>query len=88
MEAQAKALEGEQQALTEDGWKEVVIGRREEIQDRLYAMDVPEREFDEPTTRKLSKLANRRAKLEKTAEKIYAISELDPFLGDRLKEGR
>jgi predicted phosphodiesterase len=25
---------------------------------------------------------------EKTAEKIYAISELDPFLGDRLKEGR
>jgi diadenosine tetraphosphatase ApaH/serine/threonine PP2A family protein phosphatase len=26
--------------------------------------------------------------VEKTAEKIYAISELDPFLGDRLKEGR
>jgi len=25
---------------------------------------------------------------EKTAEKIYAIAELDPFLGDRLKEGR
>ena len=26
--------------------------------------------------------------IEKTAEKIYAVSELDPFLGDRLKEGR
>jgi diadenosine tetraphosphatase ApaH/serine/threonine PP2A family protein phosphatase len=26
--------------------------------------------------------------IEKTAEKIYAITELDPFLGDRLKEGR
>ena len=26
--------------------------------------------------------------VEKTAAKIYAISELDPFLGDRLKEGR
>ncbi len=25
---------------------------------------------------------------EKTAEKIYAVAELDPFLGDRLKEGR
>jgi predicted phosphodiesterase len=25
---------------------------------------------------------------EKTAEKIYAIPELDPFLGDRLREGR
>jgi predicted phosphodiesterase len=26
--------------------------------------------------------------VEKTAEKIYAVGELDPFLGDRLKEGR
>jgi predicted phosphodiesterase len=26
--------------------------------------------------------------VEETARKIYAISELDPFLGDRLKEGR
>ena len=26
--------------------------------------------------------------LEKTAEKIYAIPELDNFLGDRLREGR
>jgi hypothetical protein len=26
--------------------------------------------------------------LEKTVEKIYAIAELDNFLGDRLREGR
>jgi diadenosine tetraphosphatase ApaH/serine/threonine PP2A family protein phosphatase len=26
--------------------------------------------------------------VEKTMEKIYAISELDPFLADRLREGR
>ena len=26
--------------------------------------------------------------LEKTVEKIHAITELDPFLGDRLREGR
>jgi diadenosine tetraphosphatase ApaH/serine/threonine PP2A family protein phosphatase len=26
--------------------------------------------------------------VERTAEKIYAVAELDPFLGDRLREGR
>jgi hypothetical protein len=26
--------------------------------------------------------------VDKTAEKIYAIAELDPFLGDRLRDGR
>ena len=26
--------------------------------------------------------------VEKTIEKIYAVPELDPFLGDRLQEGR
>ena len=26
--------------------------------------------------------------VEKTAEKIYGIPELDPFLGDRLRDGR
>ena len=26
--------------------------------------------------------------VEKTIEKIYAVAELDPFLGDRLREGR
>ena len=70
MEAQAKAIDVQRQALSEDGWAEVVVGRREDVQDRLYAMDTPEREFDEQTSRKLAKIAARREKLEATAEKI------------------
>ncbi len=70
MDAQAKALDVQRHALVEDGWKEVVVGRREDVQDRLYAMDTPEREFDEPTSRKLAKIAARREKLEAASEKI------------------
>jgi len=70
MEAQAKALDGKRHEMTEEGWKEVVIGRREDVQDRLYAMDTPEREFDDETNRKLAKIATRREKLEKSADKI------------------
>lgn len=70
MQAQADALNAQHQVLTEEGWKEVVIGRREDVQDRLFAMGAPEREFDAPTNRKLSKIAARREKLEATAEKV------------------
>jgi len=70
MNAQSEALDAQRQSLTEDGWKEVVVGRREDVQDRLYAMDTPEREFDEPTRRKLDQLARRRNKLEETVEKV------------------
>ena len=70
MEAQAKALEVERQGMSEAGWAEVVIGRRQDVQDRLYAMDTPQQEFDEETTRKLAKIAARREKLEKTVEKV------------------
>jgi ParB/RepB/Spo0J family partition protein len=70
MDFQAKTLDVQRQAMNEDGWKEVIVGRREDVQDRLYAMDTPEREFDEQTSRKLAKIAARRAKLEATAQKI------------------
>jgi ParB family chromosome partitioning protein len=70
LEAQAKVLDIQRQSMTEEGWKEVVVGRREDVQDRLYAMDTPEREFDEQTSRKLAKIAARREKLEATAQKI------------------
>ncbi len=70
MEAQTQALAAQRQALTEEGWAEVVIGKREDVQDRLYAMDTPERQFDDPTNRKLAKIASRREKLENAAEKI------------------
>ncbi|HEY7118882.1 MAG TPA: ParB/RepB/Spo0J family partition protein [Tepidisphaeraceae bacterium] len=83
MDAQAKALDAQRQALVEDGWSEVVVGRREDVQDRLYAMDPPPQEFDEPTSRKLNKIAARRQKLELTAEKI---GEDDEARLNRLQE--
>ena len=70
MDAQANALEVQRQAMTEEGWSEVVVGRREDVQDRLYAMDTPEREFDEQTSRKLAKIAVRHEKLEAMSNKI------------------
>jgi hypothetical protein len=61
--------------MIEDGWSEVVVGRREDVQDRLYAMDTPPREFDESTSKKLAKIVTRREKLEQTAEKIGSNDE-------------
>lgn len=79
MDAQAQALEAQRQALAEEGWKEVVVGRREDVQDRLLSMDHVEREFDKETSRELEKLAGRRVKLETAAEKLGAGDE--PKLG-------
>jgi hypothetical protein len=59
----------------------VVVGPREEVQDRLYAMDTPEREFDATTARVLAKIAARREKLETSSEKI----EDDPAHLERLQ---
>lgn len=64
MEAQAEALLAERQKLTEEGWSEVVIGPQSDVQDRLYAMTDAPPEYDDPTTAKLKKLADKRAKLE------------------------
>lgn len=64
MEAQAQALVAERAKLVEDGWVEAVIAPQAEVQDRLYSMSLPEREFDEETSRKLEKLGKRREKLE------------------------
>jgi ParB family chromosome partitioning protein len=70
MEAQSQVLAKEQEALREEGWAEVVAGRRDEVQDRLYAMQVPDQEFDDKTTRKLEKLGDRRQKLEAKLENV------------------
>jgi ParB family chromosome partitioning protein len=75
MEAQAQVLEAQRHALAEEGWSEVVVGRREDVQDRLYSMDSPEHEFDKETERKLAKVATRRDKLEATAEKVTDAPE-------------
>jgi ParB family chromosome partitioning protein len=70
MEAQSQALAKEQDALREEGWAEVIVGRREEVQDRLYAMPAADQEFDKKTARKLEKLDGRRQKLEAKLETI------------------
>jgi hypothetical protein len=74
MEAQSQALAKEQEALREEGWAEVVAGRREEVQERLYAMQVPDQEFDEKTARKLEKLDGR---MQKLAARLETIKEDD-----------
>jgi ParB family chromosome partitioning protein len=64
MEAQAEALLNERQALIEEGWSEVIVGPQADVQDRLYAMSGAPQEYDESTTAKLRKLADKRSKLE------------------------
>ena len=74
MEAQAESLLAERQKLAEDGWSEVVVGPQADVQDRLYSMSEAPQEYDEPTTAKLKKLADKRSKLE---PKIGELDESD-----------
>lgn len=83
MEAQVQALARQRQAMVEDGWAEVIAGRREDVQDQLYSMEEPEREFDQQTKRQLATLAARRQRLEKAAEKV---DETDQAKLNRLQQ--
>jgi ParB family chromosome partitioning protein len=85
LEAQAQALETQRHALAEEGWSEVVVGRREDVQDRLYSMDLPDREFDKETERKLSKIAARHDKLEAMSEKATDDSEKQQHVHTRIE---
>lgn len=76
MEAQARYLDSLRHAMTEEGWLEVVLGSRDELQDRLYTMDEAERAFDDQTRRKLAKIAARKQKLQKTLETIDSDDEI------------
>jgi ParB family chromosome partitioning protein len=81
MEVQTRALEAKRQLLLEEGWKEAVSGHRGDVQDRLYSMAVPDREFDKTTEKKLAKISTRRTKLEEMAEKCPD----DPAKQERLQ---
>ncbi len=76
LEAQANALAEQQKAMTEDGWSEVIVGNREDVQDRLLSMDLLPKEFDAATAKKLAKIESDRRKLEKAAEKIDGHDEV------------
>lgn len=70
MAAQADALVAEQEALLEDGWAEVVIAPREQVQDRLYAMTPAPVGFDEATQAQLEALSARRTEIEDRLERL------------------
>jgi ParB family transcriptional regulator, chromosome partitioning protein len=72
MEAQAEALLAERQKLIEEGWGDVAVGPQADVQDRLYAMSDAPQEYDQPTTAKLEKLAEKRSKLEAKIEELEA----------------
>ncbi len=64
LDAQIAALRAEQENLKEAGWKEVVIGSQDEVQDRLYRMESPGVEYDDTTTRRLAIIDEQRTTLE------------------------
>ena len=68
MEKQAEALVAERDALLDDGWAEVVIAPRDEVQDRLYAMSPAPVGFDEDTQARLEALSAERETLDERLE--------------------
>lgn len=76
LDAQGDALLAERGAMTDDGWSEVIVGRREDMQDRLLSMDPLPKEFDAATSKKLQKIRRDREKLEKAAEKLDEDDEV------------
>lgn len=82
METQAAAVAVERDKLLEDGWKEVVIGNYDDVQDRLRSLEMPEREFDADASAKLAKLGERYRKLE---EKLAELDEDDEKANDAIQ---
>ena len=70
MDAQAQAVAKERTALIEDGWSDVVMGRREDVHDRLLSMEILPKQFDDATTKQLAKNDRERRSLEKAVRKI------------------
>jgi len=77
LKAQADAMTEHRQRLLDGGWSEVVCGQRGNVQDRLYAMDPIEKEFDVKTEKKLNQLTERMEKMEKAARKVSDPSKLE-----------
>lgn len=68
MKAQATALAAEREKLIEDGWVEVVIGERADVQGRLYSMAEPKPNLTKPERARLDKLDAKRRKLEEKGD--------------------
>jgi len=77
MEAQAEALLAEKAKLAEDGWAEVVIGERGDVQSRLYSMSEAEPDLTKAEQKKLETLEAKRRKLEESEDEEAATARLD-----------
>ncbi len=66
MRQQAEALESLRGELLEEGWAEVVIAERSQVQDRLYRMDAAPCEYDKAVRKQLEQWRKRREELETT----------------------
>jgi ParB family transcriptional regulator, chromosome partitioning protein len=75
MEKQGEALLAQQKALQEEGWKDVVVGSQEAVQDRLYSMEDAPVEYDKETTAPLAKLDQKRETLEKQLDDTDADTD-------------
>jgi ParB/RepB/Spo0J family partition protein len=70
LEAQSAALARERETLTEQGWCEVVVDERGQVQDRLFAMKEAEVKLDKETRQKLKSIGRQWEKLEKQLAKL------------------
>ena len=86
MAAQTHAISLQRQTMIEDGWSEVVFGKREEVQDRLYSMETLPQEFDQKTEAKLAAIALEQQKLETRSESLEEGSTKMERLQTRMEE--
>lgn len=70
IKAQEAAIESKRQALSEDGWGEVVVTSPEQVRDRLWSMDKPEPIYAERATRQLAALSRKAKQLGKKADRM------------------
>ena len=95
MGKQAEALVAERDALLDDGWAEVVIAPRDEVQDRLYAMTPAPVGFDDSTQARLEALSAEREAFDRQLEglgeeadesEVDALYEAMDRLDERMHE--
>lgn len=77
MEAQQAALTAQRDALTDDGWSEVMVAERSQVQDRLYRMEEPKPAYDAATVQRLQANERRRDELAESECDEEACDALD-----------
>jgi ParB/RepB/Spo0J family partition protein len=83
MSAQLEAMGVERERLIEEGWREAVAGRYEDVGQLPSTMDRPQREYDAATTATLERLARRYHTWE---AKLQEVPEDDEAKGSAIQE--